>query len=137
MIKSFDLIHSWDPNRYYHSESKWTWEQWQWKAIPHSPKLQDWGHIIIEFSVMSYSSVEVVGVFYKLSWMRWAQGVSCQMEYFSLPLESKVDSLYHCIKHGQINVLRVVFWTQPEPILNHNSIIFHWHHHSKGACINL
>ena len=26
MIKQFYLTHGWDPNRFYYSESEWTWE---------------------------------------------------------------------------------------------------------------
>ena len=34
------------------TQSKWTWEQWQWKSTPHSPELQDWSLIIRLFSVI-------------------------------------------------------------------------------------
>ena len=38
----------------YHSGSEWTWERWQWRSIPHSPKLQHyWSLTIRLFNVIS------------------------------------------------------------------------------------
>ena len=34
-------MYSWDCNKYYHSGLEWTWELWQWKCAPRSPKLVD------------------------------------------------------------------------------------------------
>ena len=40
--------------RCYHSGPEWTWERWQWRDTPHSPKLQHcWNLTIILFSVIS------------------------------------------------------------------------------------
>ena len=47
MIKSFYLSHRWDPNRYYHSRTEWTWEQWQGRGIPHSTEVQNLSLTII------------------------------------------------------------------------------------------
>ena len=42
------------PIRCYHSGPEWTWEQWQWRGTPHSPKLQHhWNLTIRLFSVIS------------------------------------------------------------------------------------
>ena len=44
--------------RCYHSGTEWTWEQWQWRDTPHSPKLQYyWSFTIILFSVISRSLI--------------------------------------------------------------------------------
>ena len=42
-LNSLIFTHRLDRNRYYLSRSEWTWEQWQWRGTPHSPKLWDWG----------------------------------------------------------------------------------------------
>ena len=65
--------------RCYHSGPEWTWEQWQWRGTPHSPKLQQYWNLSIRlFSVISRSFVEwesltpcreTVGVFYSPSWL--------------------------------------------------------------------
>ena len=40
--------------KYYHSVPEWTWEQWQWRGVPHSRKLQhDWNLTIRSFIVIS------------------------------------------------------------------------------------
>ena len=42
----------------YHSGPEWTWEQWQWRVTPHSPKLQhSWNLTIRLFSVISRTYV--------------------------------------------------------------------------------
>ena len=47
-------------NRCYHSGPEWTWERWQWRGTPHSPKLQDcWNLTIRLFSVISRTLVGV------------------------------------------------------------------------------
>ena len=44
--------------RCYHSGPEWTWEQWQWRGTPHSPKLQHcWNLTIRLFSVISRTLV--------------------------------------------------------------------------------
>ena len=46
------------PIRCYHSGQEWTWERWQWRGTPHSPKLQHyWSLTIRLFSVMSRTLV--------------------------------------------------------------------------------
>ena len=43
--------------------SEWTWERWQWRGIPHSPKLQHYENLTIRlFSVISRTRVVVMGV---------------------------------------------------------------------------
>ena len=37
MIKQFFLTHKHDPNRYSHSRSEWSVEQWRWRGTSHSP----------------------------------------------------------------------------------------------------
>ena len=42
----------------YHSWPEWTWEQWQWRSTPHSPKLQHYWNLTIRlFSVISRTLV--------------------------------------------------------------------------------
>ena len=62
--------------RCYHSRPEWTWEQWQWRGTPHSPKPQHYWNLTIRlFSVISRTRVgeilprcrEVVSVFYSPS----------------------------------------------------------------------
>ena len=65
--------------RCYHSGPEWTWEQWQWRGTPHSPKLQHcWNLTIRLFSVISRRLVRggglplcrgAVSVFYSPSWL--------------------------------------------------------------------
>ena len=44
--------------RCYHSGPEWTWERWQWRGTPHSPKLQHcWNLTIRLFSVISRALV--------------------------------------------------------------------------------
>ena len=44
--------------RCYHSGPEWTWERWQWRGTPHSPKLQHCGNLTIRlFSVISRTLV--------------------------------------------------------------------------------
>ena len=59
------------PIRCYHSGPEWTWEWWQWRDTPHSPKLQHYCNLTIRlFSVISrtlvvgwsYPSAEVQSV---------------------------------------------------------------------------
>ena len=43
---------------YYHSGPEWTWERWQWRGTPHSPKLQHyWNFTIRLLSVISWTLV--------------------------------------------------------------------------------
>ena len=45
---------------------KWTWERWQWRDIPHCPKLQHYWNLTIRlFSVLSRTLVGVVSPFCK------------------------------------------------------------------------
>ena len=39
IVKQFYLTKEWDSIRCYHCVSRWTWERWQWRVIPHSLKL--------------------------------------------------------------------------------------------------
>ena len=65
--------------RCYHSGPEWTWEQWQWRGTPHSPKLQHcWNLTIRLFSVISRTLVRgwvlplcrgAVSVFYSPTWL--------------------------------------------------------------------
>ena len=60
---------------------EWTWEQWQWRGTPHSPKFQLYWNLAIRlFSIIyqdtrwgegrSYPSAEMqLGVFYNPSWL--------------------------------------------------------------------
>ena len=53
-VKQFYLTHRLDSFRCYHFGPKWTWEPWQWKGTPHSPKFQHyWSLTIRLFSVTS------------------------------------------------------------------------------------
>ena len=57
-VKKFYLTHRLDFIKCYHSKSEWTWEQWQWRAIKHSPKLQYYLSLTIRlFSVISWTLV--------------------------------------------------------------------------------
>ena len=80
---SWAEVHSlvlFEPIRGYHSGSEWTWEWWQWRSNPHSPKLQHcWNLSNRLFSVISRTLVgggvlplsrEAVGVFYSPSRLR-------------------------------------------------------------------
>ena len=42
-----------NPNRYFHSGSEWTWEQWQWRCTPYSPKRQTYSLTTRWFSFVS------------------------------------------------------------------------------------
>ena len=53
IFKQIYLTHRWDPIRYYHSRSEWTWEWWQWRGTPHSPVCQNWS-LTIRCSLVSY-----------------------------------------------------------------------------------
>ena len=68
--------------RCYHSQPEWSWERWQWRGTPHSPKLQHYWNLTIRlFSVLSRILIargvlpplllcrEAVSVFYSPSWL--------------------------------------------------------------------
>ena len=57
--KQFYLTHRKDPIRCYHSGPEWTWEQWQWRVTPHSPKLQHYCNLTIR--LFSFISRTLVG----------------------------------------------------------------------------
>ena len=57
---SMQLTHRYGPIRGYHSRPEWTWEQWQWRSAPHSPK-HHWSLAIRSFSVIPGHSLD--GVF--------------------------------------------------------------------------
>ena len=60
-VKQFYLTYRYDPIRCHHSE--WSWEWWQWKGTPHSPKLQHyWSLTIGLINVISSTLIE--GEFY-------------------------------------------------------------------------
>ena len=47
------MTHRLDSIRCYHSGPEWTWERWQWRGTPHSPKLKHhWKLTIILFIVI-------------------------------------------------------------------------------------
>ena len=56
-VKQFYLTQREDPIRCYHSESEWTWKQWQWKGSPHSSKIEEWSFTIRCFNVISRTPV--------------------------------------------------------------------------------
>ena len=70
-----------DSDRCYNSEPEWTWEWWQWKSTPLSPKLQHfWSQAIRLFNDVSSTPVGVgvlllcrdaIGVFYSSSRLGW------------------------------------------------------------------
>ena len=70
------------PSRCYQSGPEWTWEQWQWRGTPYSPKLQHcWNLTIRLFSVMSRTLVSegsypsaVVQSVYSTTPADWAKG---------------------------------------------------------------
>ena len=63
-VTQFYLTHRQDPVKCYQSVSEWTWEQWQWRSTPHSPKLQDWTFTIRLFSVISRTLVAEIQLMY-------------------------------------------------------------------------
>ena len=95
--------------RCYHSEPEWTWEQWQWRGTPHSPKLQHcWNLTIRLFSVISrtlvgggsYPSAEKQSV-YSTAPADWAMSVFPQpaaqlsvLKQFLFSLLWKVSQCY-------------------------------------------
>ena len=64
-----------DPIRCYHSEPECTWEWWQWKGTPYSPKLQYYWSLNIRLLrvicrhmlVVSYPSAEMQSVYSTVS----------------------------------------------------------------------
>ena len=74
--------------RYYQSGPEWTWERWQSRGTPHSPKLQHcWNLTIRLFNVISRTLVvgvlplcrEAVGVFYSPSWLGKQKGMKSKI----------------------------------------------------------
>ena len=78
-VKQFYLTHRSDPIRHYHSGLEWTWEKWQLRGTPHTPKLHNWHFTIRLFSVISrtfvdkrsYSSAEIQSM-YSTTPANWA-----------------------------------------------------------------
>ena len=53
------LTPKWYPIRCYHFRLEWTWEWWQWRGAPHSPKLQHYWILMIRlFSVICRTLVD-------------------------------------------------------------------------------
>ena len=48
-VKQFYLTQEVDPIRSKHSRPEWTWEQWQWRGTPQSPKHQYYWSITIRW----------------------------------------------------------------------------------------
>ena len=80
----FYLTHSYSPIRCYHSRPEWTWERWQWRSTPHSPKLQHSCNLTSRlFNVINrtlvrgglFPSAEVQSV-YSTAQADWASGLS-------------------------------------------------------------
>ena len=61
MIKYFYFPHRWGINRFYHTESGQTYEQWQWRS--YSQKLYDWS-LTIRGSLVSYPEHSLRGSYY-------------------------------------------------------------------------
>ena len=62
-----------DSIRWNHPGSEWTWEQWQWRSTPYSPKLQNyWSLTLRLFPVISRPLVGGV-----LARCRYTVGVLC------------------------------------------------------------
>ena len=64
--------------RCYHSRPGWTWEQWQWKGTPNSPKLQHYWSLTIRLLIVISRTLmqgvlplcrDAVSVFYSFSWL--------------------------------------------------------------------
>ena len=58
-VKQFYLTHWLDPIWCYHSRPEWTWEWWEWRNTPHSPKLQH--YLILTIRLFSVISGTLVG----------------------------------------------------------------------------
>ena len=79
------------PVRCYHSRSDWTWEQWQWRGTPSSPKLNHyWERIIRLFNVISWT---LIGWWWVKSLQRWSWRI--------LQPQPSRDSLPDCLRSYQ------------------------------------
>ena len=101
----------------YHSGPEWTWEQWQWRSTPHSPKLQHYYSFTIRWlSVITKHSLregvlplgrEAVGVFYSLSRLGtvspsvlmclWAYMCACVRVSLGLDIWVNVSDICMCV----------------------------------------
>ena len=99
--------------RCYHSGLEWTWERWQWRGTPHSPKLQHYWNLTIRlFSVISrtlvggggYPSAEVQSV-YSTAPADWAKQWGFGFKPFFTIQYSKV-STYFSMYHGKFFTLK-------------------------------
>ena len=76
--------------RCYHSGSKWTWEQWQWRVTPHSPNLQIWSLTIWWFNVISrtlvgeYKTIRCYHSGSKWTWKQWQWRVAPHSPNFQI-----------------------------------------------------
>ena len=58
------------------------------------------------------------------------------MQHSCLPLKGQINSFNHCIKFGQIDVPRIINWTQPTGIFNNASIYTQCPSRSHGTCFH-
>ena len=95
-------------NRCYHSGTEWTWERWQWRGTPHSPKIQHcWNLTIRLFSVIysehllggwSYPSAEKQSVYSTATadWAIWDFEIETKSLNFSQKTRPSVNNKRSC-----------------------------------------
>ena len=133
-VKQFYLTHWLGPIRCYHSGLEWTWEQWQWRGTPHSPKLQHYCSLTIrnalgifccpsKLVVHLYSSTDTT-VWKKSSLILWKTdqiliwSITCQQQLYSLKWLSLFTNnhlfpqLYSFKYSDQIPIIytQIVYW---------------------------
>ena len=69
-VKQFYLTQRWHPFRCYHYKPEWTWERWQWRGTPNSPKLQHYWSLAIRWSNVLPSTLIGCGInpLHRCSW---------------------------------------------------------------------
>ena len=88
--------------RCYHSGAERTWEQWQWRGIPHPPKFQKYWSLAIRCNLMtnpgnslgsSYPSAEMQSVYSTIAadWA-WGRPEPNQLYYFTHSSKGQMDS---------------------------------------------
>ena len=123
------------PIRCYHSGPEWTWERWQWRGTPHSPKLQHcWNLTIRLFSVISGHSLggesypsEEMQLVYSTAPVWYKCIMHCQWFYNRNELniiKKEIDSdqeLMQALIESRYSIYisetKIVYWILTEPFI--------------------
>ena len=123
---------------------EWTWEQWQWRSTPHSPKLQNYWNLTIRLLNVisrtlvvggSYSSVEKQLV-YSTAPADWATCLSNISSFMHLWVLQKCECLVHSLLSPTVLSSFVLWWVTTDTFLCAHILSFHENHFTLSILIS-